>query len=139
MFRVSCLWIWWRHNISISKMLKFDYLKNEKSFRSEIKSIFPCFAMLSFIHTKQTSKNVVDTTFKNLCITTQFYGKTFSAPKIGEMGQKCSKEGFLICRKIWSLIFTVFIPYWKFLFAALLHKSFGKKSCSWDLGQNPLR
>ena len=24
-------------------MLKFHYLKNEKSFRSEIKSVFPCF------------------------------------------------------------------------------------------------
>ena len=42
-FRVSCISIWWRHDICISENLKFDYLKNEKSFRSEIKSIFPCF------------------------------------------------------------------------------------------------
>ena len=27
---------------------KFDYLKNEKSFRSEIKSIFPCFESALF-------------------------------------------------------------------------------------------
>ena len=47
-FRVSCLGIWWRHDIWISKMLKVDYLKNEKSFRSEIKSIFPCFASAFF-------------------------------------------------------------------------------------------
>ena len=33
-FRVSCLGIWWRHDIWISQNLKFDYLKNEKSFRS---------------------------------------------------------------------------------------------------------
>ena len=37
------LGIWWRHGIWISENLKFDYLKNEKSFRSEIKNIFPCF------------------------------------------------------------------------------------------------
>ena len=43
-FHVSCLGIWCRHDIWISKMLKVHYLKNEKSFRSEIKSIFPCFA-----------------------------------------------------------------------------------------------
>ena len=45
-------------------MLKVDYLKNEKSFRSEIKSIFIVSQVLSFRHTKQTSKNVADTTFK---------------------------------------------------------------------------
>ena len=58
MFRVSWLGIWWRHDIWISKKLKFDYLKNEKSFRGEKKQI------LSFRHIKQTSKNVVDTIFK---------------------------------------------------------------------------
>ena len=35
-------------NIWISKMLKFDYLKKEKSFPSEIKSIFPCFESALF-------------------------------------------------------------------------------------------
>ena len=43
MFRVSCLGIWWRHDIWISEKWKTDYLKNEKSFRNEIKYIFPCF------------------------------------------------------------------------------------------------
>ena len=38
-------------------MLRVDYLKNEKSFQSEIKSIR---------HTKQTRKNVADTTFKEI-------------------------------------------------------------------------
>ena len=47
-FRVSCLRIWWHHDIWISKMLKIDYLKNKKSFRSEIKSIFSCFASALF-------------------------------------------------------------------------------------------
>ena len=45
-------------------MLKFDYLKNEKSVRSEIKAIFLVLKVLSFRHTKQTSKTVADTTFK---------------------------------------------------------------------------
>ena len=47
-------------------MLKFDYFKNEKSFRSEIKAFFLVSQVLSFRHTKQTSKNVADTTFKYL-------------------------------------------------------------------------
>ena len=29
--------IWWRHEIWISKILNFDFLKYEKSFSSEIK------------------------------------------------------------------------------------------------------
>ena len=32
--RVWCLGIWWWHNIWISEKVKFDYLKNEKSFWS---------------------------------------------------------------------------------------------------------
>ena len=60
MFCVSCLGIWWRHEIWITKKLKLHYLKNEKSFQSEIKNIFQ---VLSFRHMKQTSKNVADTTF----------------------------------------------------------------------------
>ena len=61
MFPVSCLGIWWRHDIWISEKLKFDYLKNEKSFRSEVKNIFPCFTNAL---KKQTSKKVAETTFK---------------------------------------------------------------------------
>ena len=38
MFCVSCLCIWWRHDIWITEKLKFDYLRNEKSFWSEIKN-----------------------------------------------------------------------------------------------------
>ena len=71
MFCVLCLGIWWRHDIWISKMLEVDYLKNKKSFRSEIKSIFFLVSqVLSFRHTKRTSKNVADTTFK--CGNNQF-------------------------------------------------------------------
>ena len=59
MLRVSCLGIWWRHDIWISKTLKVDYLKNEKVF-------FLISQVLSFRHTKQTSKNVAGTTFNNI-------------------------------------------------------------------------
>ena len=46
-------------------MSKVDYLKNKKSFQSEIQSIFFLVSqVLSVRHTKQTSKNVADTTFK---------------------------------------------------------------------------
>ena len=66
MFHVSCLGIWWRHDIWISEKLKSDYLKNKKSFR--------VLKALSFRHTKQTSKNVMDTTFKDfVCYFSYFF------------------------------------------------------------------
>ena len=47
-FRVSCLGIWWHHKIQISEKLESDYLKNKKSFQSEIKNIFSCFKSAFF-------------------------------------------------------------------------------------------
>ena len=35
-------------NLNIYKILKFDFLKNEKSFWSEIKNIFPSFTRALF-------------------------------------------------------------------------------------------
>ena len=37
---------------------------------------------------------MVPETLKKLCISTRFRGKTFFAPKIGEMSQKRPKIGF---------------------------------------------
>ena len=48
---------------SISQKLKFDYLKNEKSFQCEIKTFFLVSQVLSFRYTKQSSEKLVDTTF----------------------------------------------------------------------------
>ena len=48
----------WHLNIGKLKI----WLKNEKNFQSEIKTIFVS-QVLSFRLTKQTSKNVADTTF----------------------------------------------------------------------------
>ena len=61
MFPVSCMWIWWNRGNWISEKLRFDYLKNEKCFRSE--SLFLVSQVISFRLTKQTRKNVTDTTF----------------------------------------------------------------------------
>ena len=47
----------------MSEKLKLD-LKNEKSVLTEIKNIFLCFTSAFFRMTKQTNKNVADTTFK---------------------------------------------------------------------------
>lgn len=48
-----------------SEELKFGYLKNENTFQSEIK-IFFLFQWYSY--TKQSSKNVVEATYKhNIC------------------------------------------------------------------------
>ena len=33
--------IWWRREIWISKILKFDFLENKKNLWSEMKNIFP--------------------------------------------------------------------------------------------------
>ena len=53
-----------RHLMSSWNLNTFDYLKNERSFQSEIKSIFLVSQVLSFRHTKQTNRNIADTTFK---------------------------------------------------------------------------
>ena len=42
-FGVLCLGIWWRNDIRISEKSTFDYLKNERRFRSEIENNCPCF------------------------------------------------------------------------------------------------
>ena len=52
-FLVLCLGIWWCHETKISKILKFDFPKNEKSF----------WKVLSCRLKKRTSENVADTTF----------------------------------------------------------------------------
>ena len=44
--------------------LIFDYFKNEKRFQNEIKTFFLVSQVFSFRHTKQTNRNVADTTFK---------------------------------------------------------------------------
>ena len=54
-------------DIMTFEYLKFDYLRNEKNFRSKTENIFPCFTSTLSRHAKQISKNVVDTTFK-LCL-----------------------------------------------------------------------
>ena len=51
-----------RHEFQIFEHLKFGCLKNE-NFRNDIKYIFPFSQVLSFRHTKQTSKYVTDSTF----------------------------------------------------------------------------
>ena len=67
MFRLSCLRIWWSHDIWISEKLKSDFLKIEKSYRSEIKKKFFLiskvlsrhfflFQKCSFRHTKNETK-----------------------------------------------------------------------------------
>ena len=48
----------------MSKILKFDFLENKKSFWSEMKKKIFVSWLLSFRLKKQTSKNVADTTFK---------------------------------------------------------------------------
>ena len=42
----------------------FDYLKNERSYLSEIKNIFLVSQVFLYRYTKQTSRNIADTTFK---------------------------------------------------------------------------
>ena len=49
----------------ISKLLKFDFLQNKKSFWSEIRNIFPSFTSgLFFKLEKRTSNNIAGITFK---------------------------------------------------------------------------
>ena len=63
---------------SISEKLKFDYLMNKKSFRYQLKNFFPCFKSALFKLSKQeTSKIVVDTTFKVFLLTFELDTKDF--------------------------------------------------------------
>ena len=65
-FFISCLGIWWCHKCWISKILKFDFLENGKSFWNK-KTFSQVSQVLSFKLKKQTSKNVANTTF-TLCL-----------------------------------------------------------------------
>ena len=57
-FLVLCLGIWWRHEIWISGILKFDFLENKKSFWSEIKNIF--FVLCSLRKVSKYRQNLVN-------------------------------------------------------------------------------
>ena len=53
----------------MSKNLYLDFLKNEKSFRSEINVFFYLVSqVVSFKREKETSSNVADTTLKNITL-----------------------------------------------------------------------
>ena len=67
----------------LPEKLKLDYLKNEKSFQSEIKKHFSLFHKSSLLDIKQTSKNKEDTTFNKHQTTKQTNHGAFSN-KTGE-------------------------------------------------------
>ena len=59
-----CFGIWWFHEIWKSKILKFDFLENEKNLWSKKKNFFFLIEqVLSLRLKKQSSKNVADTAF----------------------------------------------------------------------------
>ena len=63
MFRVSCLGIWWRHDIQISENIWWSQEWKKESLRWN-KKLFLILKLFFLRHTKQVSKNVVDTAFK---------------------------------------------------------------------------
>ena len=76
-----------------------------------------------------------------LCVTAGFSAKNVFARKFGKMDQKWARNRVSwIYWKIWSLIFTEFVLYWKLvLFAVFLHKShIWEKFCPWEMGENVL-
>ena len=58
MFCVPFLGMWWCYDIWISEKLKFDYFKNEEFYK---KTFFLVSQVFSFKYTKQTGKNLADT------------------------------------------------------------------------------
>ena len=67
MCHVSCIDIWWHHDIWISEKLKLSNYRSLKfDYQSEIKNIFLVSQVLFFRLIKQASKNKAGTTFK-LC------------------------------------------------------------------------
>ena len=51
---------------------------------------------------------MVPVTLKKLYITTWFHGKTFFAPKFGEMDQKSPKIGFLEFKEKFKTVFILY-------------------------------
>ena len=75
MLCVSCLGIRWRHDIWISEKLKLYFIKlywlifyYQKELSKLLNFFFLVWKVLSFRHTKQTSKNVADTISKHNCL-----------------------------------------------------------------------
>ena len=67
--------------------LKFDYSKTKRAFEVKYKTSFLVIQGLLFRHTKQTSKNVADTTFKggkSILYYQYLWGRY---PKLGEQSR----------------------------------------------------
>ena len=131
MFRVSCLGIWRSDNIWILEKLKFDYLKNKESFRSEIKNIkckvktltftFTFTSTLMYTFTKeQCQENNVcywpdhPPLLMNISTLWMFNNKTLLWNRINYILLKCKIKilktypymWFVTCHTISCLIFT---------------------------------
>ena len=65
MFCASCFAILWYHGVWISEKSKFNYSKTKEHLKWN-KKHFSLFCKGSCLDTKQTSKNVADTTFKGI-------------------------------------------------------------------------
>ena len=76
-------------------------------------------------------------TFMKLCMTAQFFAKTFLPPKLEKQAKN---RGFLNLKTKLVIIFTEFVLQWKFLLFAvfLLNSYIWENSCSWNIGQNVL-
>ena len=76
--------------------------------------------------------------YEVVCDRARFFGKTFFAPKIGEI---CQKYGFLNLKKSLVINFLLNLFYNEGLFYWLIfctNPIFCEESCSWDRGQNTL-
>ena len=76
-------------------------------------------------------------TLKKLCVTFRFRGKSFFAPKLGEMGQKWPKIGFFEFKEKCGHQFLLY-SILKIFICCVPAKILWEKSCSSDIGQNPL-
>ena len=70
-----------------------------------------------------------------MCITTQFCGDTFFAPRNGEMGENL---GVLNLMKNLVINFHSIYSILKIFICCVPAQILWEKSCSWDIGQNPL-
>ena len=94
-------------NIFFEKDPHPNAVENNKSFWSEIKNIFPCFASTLFTHTKQTSKNVADTTFKHKILGIFLWGKFKEKSRIIALrSQQCHTK---YQTKLFSLMQVTFL------------------------------
>ena len=116
MFRVSCLGIWWLHDILIPEKLKFDCLN---IIKVKWKIYFFTLQVLFYRIKNQTNKNVVNTTFKLVLIgiwknlwNRQFVDTCYKLSPLFvlwllKISLRLFSYSYFLCKKLYNIMFIM--------------------------------